>query len=227
MIPGLESEQCPSRTMSNSNEVEIKPLEAASFLEIKTVGGGIQTAITTMTKIAKNNIKLIDLGLPSGTLWADRNVGADAPDGYGDYFRFGETTPFTENSPSYKYENINENIAGTDKDAATTNLGVQFRMPTFEQMDELVNCCSRQWTQVNGVNGTMLTGPNGNSIFLPAAGYRYGYSGFLYYVGSDGFYWSASLNGSNFGCDLCLHLNDCYWNGGNRACGFPVRPING
>ena len=180
-----------------------------------------------MKKQPIHNPQLIDLGLPSGTLWADRNVGADKPDGHGDYFRFGETVPLTENSPKYVYNDINESIAGTDKDAATTILGVQFRMPTFEQMDELVNCCSRQWTQVNGVNGTMLTGPNGNSIFLPAAGYRYYSSGSLSSVGSLGYYWSASPNGSYDGRGLGFYSG--YWGWGNygRAYGFPVRPVNG
>ena len=97
-----------------------------------------------MAENTMNDIQLVDLGLPSGTLWADRNVGAETPEGYGDYFRFGETTPFTENSPSYKYENIKKNIAGTDKDAATTILGAQFRMPTIVQIKELLDYCSRQ-----------------------------------------------------------------------------------
>ena len=213
--------------MSNSNEVEIKPLEAASFLEIKTVGSGIQTAIITMTKIAKNNIKLIDLGLPSGTLWADRNVGADNPEGYGDYFRFGETTPFMEDSPFYKYEDINEDIAGTDKDAATTILGEQFRIPSIEQIKELLRFCSWQWTQVNGVNGTMFTGPNGNSIFFPASGIRNGCNGYLSYVGSFGFFWSASLEGSGTGHGF--YFNSSYWGCSyySRTYGFSVRPVNG
>ena len=180
-----------------------------------------------MVEKTMNDIQLIDLGLPSGTLWADRNVGADTPEEYGDYFRFGETTPFTENSPSYKYETIKRGIAGTDKDAATTILGAHFRMPTIVQIKELLDYCSRQWTQVNGVKGTMATGPNGNSIFLPAAGYRYYSSGSLSSVGSLGYYWSASPNGSYDGRGLGFYSG--YWGWGNygRAYGFPVRPING
>ena len=180
-----------------------------------------------MTKIAKNNIQLIDLGLPSGTLWADRNIGASSPEGYGDYFRFGETTPFTENSPEYVYNDINESIAGTDKDAATTILGAKFRMPTFKQIMELIELCSRQWTQVNGVNGTIVTGPNGNSIFLPASGLRNYDIGSLGGVGSYGYYWSASPSGSGNG--LNLYFGSSYWNwyDYDRAYGFPVRPVNG
>ena len=180
-----------------------------------------------MTKIATNNIQLIDLGLPSGTLWADRNIGADKPEGYGDYFCFGETVPFTVNSPEYVYNDINESIAGTDKDAATTILGTQFRMPTFEQIKELLRFCSRQWTQVNGVNGTIVTGPNGNSIFLPASGYRYSSGGYLYDVGSISCCWSASPKNYNYG--YYLYFNWGYWNWeyNRRASGYPVRAVKG
>ena len=180
-----------------------------------------------MAENTMNDIQLIDLGLPSGTLWADRNVGAETPEGYGDYFRFGETTPFTENSPSYKYENINEDIVGTDKDAATTILGAQFRLPTIRQIKELIGYCSRQWTQVNGVNGTMMTGPNGNSIFLPAAGLRSVWGIDLYGVGGLGFYWSATPFNSDYG--YCLNFFSvrwyCYYR--YRDYGFAVRPVKG
>ena len=180
-----------------------------------------------MAENTMNNIQLIDLGLPSGTLWADRNVGADAQEGYGDYFRFGKTTPFTENSPSYKYEDMNDIIAGTDKDAATTILGAQFRMPTIVQIKELLDYCSRQWTQVNEVKGTMATGPNGNSIFLPAAGYRNSGNGSLDNVGSYGNYWSASPYRSEYGRTFYLGPTIWYWLYDNRAYGLPVRPVNG
>ena len=174
-----------------------------------------------------NNIKLIDLGLPSGTLWTDRNVGADSPEGYGDYFRFGETIPFTDNSPSYKYENINENIAGTDKDAATTLLGKKFRMPTLEQIKELLSFCSREWTQVNGVDGIAVTGPNGNSIFLPASGLRETDDGSPNNVDSLGYCWAASPNGGYGGHGLGFHSGGWHWYYRDRACGFPVRAVNG
>lgn len=180
-----------------------------------------------MKKQPIHNPQLIDLGLPSGTLWADRNIGADKPEEYGDYFRFGETTPFTENSPSYKYEDINEDIAGTDKDAATTILGAQFRMPTFEQIKELLDFCYWQWTQVNGVNGIKVTGLNDNSIFFPASGLRNSGDGSISYVGSDGYYWSASPYSSNYGQYLYFTSRGWDWYGYYRVCGFPVRPVNG
>ena len=180
-----------------------------------------------MKKQPIHNPQLIDLGLPSGTLWADRNIGASSPEGHGDYFRFGETTPFTENSPEYVYKDINESIAGTDKDAATTILGAQFRMPTFKQIKELLDYCSREWTQVNGVNGIVATGPNSNSIFLPASGLRYYSGGSLNIVGSYGYYWSASPCSSYIGHNLSFYSDYWGWSYSNRAFGFPVRPVNG
>ena len=81
--------------------------------------------------------QFIDLGLPSGTLWADRNIGAGAPEDYGDHFRWGETAPFTENSDDYEYRELGENIAGTEYDVATSMLGKGYQMPTDEQLKEL------------------------------------------------------------------------------------------
>ena len=180
-----------------------------------------------MTGKTKNDIQLIDLGLPSGTLWADRNVGADAPEGYGDYFRFGETTPCTKDSDSYIYDDIEGDIAGTDRDAATAILGEQFRMPTKEQIKELITECSRQWTTIGGVKGVMVTGPNGNSIFLPAAGLRNEFNGSIAFVGSNGFYWSASPNSNSNGYYLDLGSSYWYWSNFSRSYGFPVRAVKG
>ena len=180
-----------------------------------------------MTEKTKNDIQLIDLGLPSGTLWADRNVGADSPEGYGDYFRFGETKPYSKDSQPYKYDEIEGDIAGTDKDAATVILGEQFRMPTLEQLKELKEECSREWTEVGGVKGVKVTGPNGNSIFLPAAGLRYDKGGFLDYVGTHGYYWSASPLRESKGRYLYINTRDWYWFNYSRAVGFPVRAVKG
>ena len=178
-----------------------------------------------MTNIATNNIQFIDLGLPSGTLWADRNLGADKPEGYGDYFRFGETAPFTENSPEYVYNDINESIAGTDKDAATTILGKKYRMPTLDQVEELIDECKWKWTKQNGVEGMEVTGPNGNSIFLPASGFRDFSNGSLSYVGSYGYCWSASPYSSCYGRSLYFTSGNWSWDYYGRAYGCPVRAV--
>ena len=152
----------------------------------------------------------VDLGLPSGTLWADRNIGADTQEGYGDYFAWGETTPKSVyNWSTYKYckgsydtltKYNNDSRDGTvdnktvleaSDDAATANWGAAWRMPTHAEQVELNEKCTWIWTTSNGVNGYKVVGPNGNSIFLPAAGYRNG-SG-VNYAGSSGYCLSASL----------------------------------
>ena len=180
-------------------------------------------------KLVANNtpsgVQQVDLGLPSGTLWTDRNLGADAPEKAGDYYRFGETIPFTEDSPEYVYYEIEGDIAGTDRDAATVNLGKNYRMPTFDQIKELLDECKWKWTKQNGVNGMKVTGPNGNSIFFPASGYRNYSSDTLDNVGSYGYYWSASPNSSTNGHSLDFNSSNWYWNYYVRANGFPVRAV--
>lgn len=176
---------------------------------------------------AKNGDKpvLVDLGLPSGTLWADRNLGADHAHEYGGYYRFGETTPLTKDSTEYKYDEIDGDIAGTQRDAATAMLGGRFHMPTDDQIRELTERCEWKWTEVAGVKGMTVTGPNGNSIFLPAAGYRDDSSGSLSSVGSYGYYWSATPVITNYGRDLYFNSSYWSWNSNYRALGFSVRPV--
>ena len=156
----------------------------------------------------------IDLGLPSGTLWADRNIGADTQEGYGDYFAWGETTPKSVyNWSTYKYckgsydtltKYNNDSRDGTvdnktvleaSDDAATANWGAAWRMPTHAEQVELNEKCTWTWTTRNGVNGYKVVGPNGNSIFLPAAGKAS--SSRVDFAGSEGYFWSASLDGSD------------------------------
>ncbi len=176
--------------------------------------------------VIPDNHEYVDLGLPSGTLWATCNVGADSPEEYGDYFAWGETKPKevydwpyykwahwvkdTLNSHGYiikeetwyKYyymtwTNTGYIMEGDGKmeldpedDAAYVNWGPKWRMPTLEQCQELVENCDWQWTQVNDVYGQLVTGPNGNTIFLPAAG---GYATELFNDGEYAYYWSRTL----------------------------------
>ena len=172
-----------------------------------------------------NNIQFIDLGLPSGTLWADRNLGADAPEETGDYYRFRETVAFTENSPEYAYDKIEGDIAGTDRDAATVNLGGNWRMPTKEEFDELIEQTEQKWTKQNGVEGMKVTGPNGNSIFLPASGWRYGDDGAIKGVGSCGNCWSASADSSYDGLNLFFYSGGWEWDYYFRPYGCTVRAV--
>lgn len=160
-----------------------------------------------------NGHEYVDLGLPSGTLWATCNVGADTPEGYGDYFAWGETEPkSTYNLSTYLYCNGNYNMLTKycddasfgyngftdtltvllpEDDAATANWGEDWRIPTKEEWEELYNNTTCTWTTQNGVDGKLFTASNGNALFLPVAGLRYEDS--LYYNGSDGWYWSGSL----------------------------------
>ena len=171
----------------------------------------------------------IDLGLPSGTKWCCCNVGASTPEGYGGYYAWGETSEKSYYGPStYKYAvlddsngywydnglyyratNIGSDIAGTSYDVARVRMGAPWRMPSVEQMKELINNCSRQWTQQNGVNGILVTGRNGGQVFLPAAGGRRHDE--LYYAGSYGYYWSSSLDPDFDYCACCLYFDSGYW----------------
>ena len=157
--------------------------------------------------------KYVDLGLPSGLLWAICNVGAETPVEYGDYFAWGETTTKDSynwstyqhcngsnntltkycNNASYGYNGFTDDLTTPlpEDDAATANWGDDWRMPTKEEWQELRNNTTCTWTQQNGVNGRLFTASNGNSLFLPAAGYRYW--GNPYSAGSSGYYWSSSL----------------------------------
>ena len=152
----------------------------------------------------------VDLGLPSGLKWASMNVGATKPEEYGDYFAWGETQPKEDYSWStYKWCNgssntqtkyntnssygtvDNKTVLDPEDDAAHVNWGGSWRMPTDEEWTELRTNCTWTWTTQNGVKGRLVTGPNGKSIFLPAAGRK---DTNLNDAGSLGFYWSSSLN---------------------------------
>ena len=172
-----------------------------------------------------NGYGYVDLGLPSGTKWATCNVGATTPEDYGNYYAWGETTPKTTyNSSTYTYTG-NPTTLPSSADAATANWGSGWRMPTKAEIEELNNNCTRRWTTRNGVNGRLFTGPNGNSIFLPAAGSRSGSS--LGSAGSYGRYWSSSLNSSYTDDASYLYFDSgyCYMRSNYRYYGQSVRAV--
>lgn len=117
----------------------------------------------------------VDLGLPSGVLWATCNLGADSPSDYGDYYAWGEIatkeTYTTENNKT-AFDPIKEILGNAQYDAAKASWGGGWRLPSQEEIDELVTGCRWVWTTEGGHKGYRVTGPNGNSIFLPAAGHR-------------------------------------------------------
>ena len=192
----------------------------------------------------------IDLGLPSGTMWATCNVGAENPEDYGDYFAWGETQPkiiYSESNYKYSHGCCNQltkycsqsdfgHNGFTDKlttlessdDAAAVNWGEGWSTPTNKQWVELLTKCSHSWTTRNGVKGCLFTGRNGNTIFLPAASSRSDEDSRS--VGDDGSYWSSSLN-KGFpeyakGFKFIISFDDCdLYDDLGRCSGRSVRPV--
>jgi uncharacterized protein (TIGR02145 family) len=189
----------------------------------------------------------VDLGLPSGLLWATCNVGAATPEGYGDYFAWGETQPKTNYDWS-NYQHCNDDYNQLTKycsrsgfgyngftddlttllpedDAATANWGNGWRMPTQEEWGELLDNTTSVWTTRNGVNGRLFTASNGNSLFLPAAGCRFNSSLFL--AGSYGYFWSSSLDTGYPGDAWYLSFDSgiYYMDDTSRYYGRSVRPV--
>jgi hypothetical protein len=192
----------------------------------------------------------IDLGLPSGTKWASCNVGATKPEEFGGYYAWGETEEKEcYNSVTYLYstgvdedgdgcyddyhidtfcygiwQNLGD-ISGTEYDVAHVEWGGNWCMPTWDDIQELLDYCNHVWTTLNGVNGYKFTGSNGNSIFLPAAGLRWDYG--LDDAGSYGDYWSSTQFEGNSGYASLLYFGSDYagWDFNSRGCGFSVRPV--
>ena len=183
----------------------------------------------------------VDLGLPSGTLWATTNIGATNPEDAGDFFAWGETTPKSEYSwgtyfdtndggssfDTYSAKGLTE--LTTDDDAAYQIWGSDWRIPTTDQLAELINSTytTAVFTTQNNVNGWLITSlSNNNSIFLPNTGYRTGTS--LNEEGTSSGYWSRQLDSNNQGGALRLYPNSSAisMNGSTwRWCGYPIRPV--
>lgn len=171
----------------------------------------------------------IDLGLPSGTKWATCNLGTDTPEGYGDYYAWGETLTKVDSSIWWNYYTIgnytyfsNPTTLPANADAATVNWGIGWRMPTREELDELRIEC----TVIRKSNGNLFIGPNDCSIFLPDAGW-YDETGANVIGGPSGCYWSSSI---------CVDYPSWAWyfisaelnviiNNTARYKGFSVRPV--
>ena len=191
-----------------------------------------------------NGHEYVDLGL--SVKWATCNVGADSPEDYGDYFAWGETEPKDyydwstylwcngSNNTLTKYCTYssfgtvdNKTVLDLEDDAAHVNWGGDWRMPTLEELEELYNNCTWEWTTQNGVWGYTVTSRiNGNSIFLPITGNRYLDNQNL--VDYYGFYWSSSLGGDpdhagclNFFLSLSVGVNMFVC----RDTGHPVRAV--
>ena len=251
--------------------MRIKSILAAMFLLLT----GVQTGwAQNMTVRLKNNethvykvpqvadvtfsenetgYEWVDLGLPSGTLWATCNVGANSPEEYGDYFAWGETQKknvynwgvyrlcggsqntmkkYCTNSSYGMVDNLT--ALESEDDAATVNWGSEWQTPTQEQMQELLNMyfTTNEQTTQNGVYGLKVTSRvNGNSIFLPAAGgfCTQDYTGANFYGGgTNGVYWSRSLyqNNSNCACYMFFYSDNINVSSYTyRYFGLSVRPV--
>ena len=187
----------------------------------------------------------VDLGLPSGTKWATCNVGATKPEEYGSYYAWGETEPKTNYDWStYKWCNgdydtltkyctdsnygtvDNKTVLELADDAARANWGGAWRMPTDAEWTELRENCTWTWTTKNGVNGyEVKSKTNGNSIFLPAAGYRSNDD--LLFAGNYAFYWSSSLYSDYpyYAWDVYFYSDYVGRNSYYRCYGLSVRPV--
>lgn len=175
----------------------------------------------------------IDLGLPSGTLWASFNVGATKPEEYGGYYSWGEIVEKDKYEWSdYLYcdgsintcKELGMDIAGTQYDIAHVKWGGDWCMPTYDQQQELVNNTKFKYITLNGIKGYELVGPNGNSIFLPASGIIQGNSP---NVGSLGGYWSSTRDPEdpNYACNLLFRNTGSYEVFYYRCIGLSVRPV--
>lgn len=183
----------------------------------------------------------VDMGLPSGTLWATRNIGANSPEESGDYFAWGETEPkeeyYMSNYKWYDYDNelytkyctdsgygmIDDKELEPRDDAAWANWGPSWRMPSLEQLRELKEKCSWEWIERNGTSGYLVTGPNGNTIFLPAAG-----EASFPNAEGEGYYWSRTLGPSSDPSKAFSLSFNSLWilpEQARRSVGYPVRAV--
>ena len=171
----------------------------------------------------------VDLGL--SVKWATCNVGGDAPQDYGRLYSWGEITPkndYSENRYRYysqeQYEYIGTNICGTRYDVARRLWGGNWRLPTRAEVKELTTLCNWVAEELEGVAGYRVTGPNGNSVFLPSAGYQD--STERKEAGTCGFYWTGTLNLDmpSSAYNINFRGYDAEWTA-SRAYGFSVRPV--
>ena len=168
----------------------------------------------------------VDLGL--SVKWATCNVGASSPGDYGNYYAWGETktkSSYTEDNCASYGKSWGDIGGNSSRDAARANWGGNWRMPTMSELEELQNNCTWTWTTQNDHKGCKVTGPNGQSIFLPAAGCRYG--DLLSFERKDGNYWSSThdeyVDELAFG--LCFGESYQYTHWDDRYLGHSVRPV--
>ena len=178
----------------------------------------IITAISNIN-CSHNGHEYVDLGLPSGTLWAKCNVGAATPEGLGDFYAWGEIYPKNNYSrDTYVYGDEQLDSLPADADVASVFWGGGWRIPTSDEMEELRSCCVWKYVQQNGRNGFQVTGPNGGSIFLPCGGYKYG----TYHYGNNSIAMYITTTAGRILYCLSYRLGLA---GQSSFVGFEIRPV--
>ncbi|MCD8291372.1 MAG: protein kinase [Prevotella sp.] len=213
---------------SSSQQTQINSTGSQQTQPSSTSSQQIQNQSQTQISNASgkiNGYEYVDLGL--SVKWARYNIGTSSPSGYGNYYAWGEIK--TKNEYTVK-NHISlkkiSNIAGNSKyDAARANWGGSWRLPTKAEIDELMNKCKKEWTTVGNVKGYKVTGPNGNSIFLPVAGFRRGSSSDGH---GDGSYWSSTFyeSGTGSAYGLYFYSGNFKRNWSLQYYGQSVRPVS-
>lgn len=141
--------------------------------------------------VKSTHLEAVDLGLSVD--WASCNIGAMAPSEFGGHYCWGDPTGLEK---GYLMEDMPSNICGTKNDIVTANFGQEWRLPTNSEIQELISKCTYKKVTLDGTSGYKLTGPSGNSIFLPCAGYIYGNTVYIMGENSCGYYWSGEATPS-------------------------------
>ncbi len=196
-------------------KITAKPADEAEFVswsDVSSVELEREIVLTSDSTIkAIFSLPAVDLGL--SVKWASCNLGASKPEEYGNHYAWGETTTSDAYGWGYyslrgsdgvflKYAEDGLTTLEAVDDAATANWGEPWRMPTEKEWNELIDGCSREWT--TDYNGTGVTGRiftskvNGNSIFIPSAGYCEGNNNTYTNYGKIGYYWSNTLSNGNW-----------------------------
>lgn len=225
----------PITVLIKEGELEIEdgdiegPMTAYFSFDITDDDSGNRSSYDTKSSTGYlNGHQWVDLGLPSGTKWATCNVGANSPEESGNYYAWGETiTKSTYNNSKTYGKNIPDFAGDARYDAASASWGANWEMPTRTQIDELLDkrYCVWEWTKINGTNGYKVTSTeNGNSIFLPAAGYRVDTS--LCGNATLGYYWcSTPLSSSKDAYGLYIDNNGHFYSYYYRYIGCMVRAV--
>ena len=198
--------------------------------------------------LEENPIQAVDLGL--SVKWATCNVGASSPQDYGDYFAWGETvskdnyiaetykfiagydcllTKYTDSICGYEgFEDL-KTVLDSEDDAAYVNWGKEWRTPTKDEFQELIDSCTWEWITLNGIRGYKVSGKKpgfeNNSIFLPAQGYMY--DAYPYQINYCACYWSSDLSDSSAyeASYLYFHFNGKGFDTCYRYYGQSIRPV--